>query len=170
MFGAGKRRLARRPGANLDTQLPNASAVKRQVADPQVMDQRPHVPLRAGSAVMPLSWAYSRDQHCETPPAVAVQLDEVICQLTWVGHRLSLRVAQRAALKAGRVRRVRAGAAPGDEQGDYEGDLGIVLLVSLRRTCVMAASTITVAMPVASRGTSDVRDTFSRRKPAWSDR
>jgi hypothetical protein len=40
----------------------------------QVMDQGPHIPLRAGSAVMPLARAHARDQRCEPPPAAAVHL------------------------------------------------------------------------------------------------
>jgi hypothetical protein len=41
----------------------------------QVMDQRPHIPRRAGSAVVPLLRAHARDQRCEPPPAAAVHLD-----------------------------------------------------------------------------------------------
>jgi len=45
----------------------------------QVMDQCPHIPLRAGSVVMPLVRAYARDQRCEPPSAAAVHLGKVIC-------------------------------------------------------------------------------------------
>jgi hypothetical protein len=41
----------------------------------QVMDQRPHVPPRAGRVVIPLSRAHARNQRREPPPAAAVQLD-----------------------------------------------------------------------------------------------
>jgi hypothetical protein len=63
--------------------LPDGQALEHRrhpaLLGQQVMDQGPHIPLRAGSAVMPLSRAYARDQRCEPPPAAAVHLGKVIC-------------------------------------------------------------------------------------------
>ena len=57
----------------------------------QVMDQCPHIPLRARSAVMPLFGAHARDQCREPSSAPAVQLYEVICHQMRARHSLSIR-------------------------------------------------------------------------------